>query len=446
MNPLLSVAAFLCGLLVADIPAALAGTCSAPDALLDCSANCTSLNACLHCCTRAHASGSTCRSECSAVVSAGRPVNAPRPTADRPQVTRHPSRPTRPAPRAPRRPRPAQQPPTEPTIDPSRFSASCHLDQARDRVVVSLEVKNDTGADLRTVIAHELLVQVEAGTTLSLGKGASPRSYVVILAGSTVSFQWQGRLRSTGGVGISASASAVAPNGAPIDTPQVDCGTIGQSQPNPPAPPTPADTPPEAVPPTDTTTGESAAVAFVRSKWSESRHADTYGPAQGNTFCAQCHSPLQADASTSETRNAAIREAQWQDVTCSVCHPSAAQRAASGSPIAKYDVATKTYESVPLADADELCTHCHTEEHAPGFQGFGTVMHDAGVRCIDCHMAVIPADDPNVGRWPAHDFKVAANLPYSCGTYPGGCHSRRPETWARSILTLGPLHAPAQGR
>ena len=442
MNPLLSVAVFLCGLLVADIPAALAGTCSAPDALLDCSANCTSLNACLHCCTRAHASGSTCRSGCSAVVSAGRPVNAPRPAADRPQVARRPSRPTRPAPRSPRRPRPTQQPPTESTIDPGRFSASCHLDQARDRVVVSLEVKNDTGADLRTVIANQPLVQVEAGARLSLAKVPSPRAYAVILGGSSVSFQWQGRLSPTGAVGISASASAVAPNGQPIDTPLVDCGTVGQSQPNPPAPPAPTDTTPAAGPPTDTTTGDSAVVAFVRMKWSESLHADTYGPAQGNTFCARCHSPLQADAGATETDNVTIPEAQWQGVTCSVCHPSQAQKTASGSPIATYDVGTGTYASVPLEDADQLCTHCHTEEHAPGFQGYGVVMHQAGVRCIDCHMAKIPADDPSVGQRAAHDFKVAANLPYSCGTYPGGCHARRPETWARGILALGPIHAP----
>jgi hypothetical protein len=443
VHPLLSVTAFLFGLVLAGVPAALAGTCSAPDARSDCSADCTSLNACLHCCTRAHASGATCRAECSAVVGARRPVSAPRPAADRPQVTRQPSRPTRPAPRAPTRPRPAQQPPTEPTIDPSRLSASCHLDQAGDRVVVNLRVTNDTGADLRTVLANQPLVQVEAGARLSLGKVPSPHSYGVIVAGGSVSFRWQGRLGPAGAVGVSASASAVAPTGQSIDTPLADCGIAGQSQPNPPAP---TDTTPEANPPTDTTTADSAVVAFVTSKWSESGHADTYGPAQGNTFCARCHSPLQADAGATETNNAAIPEAQWQDVTCSVCHPSAAQRAAWGSPIAKYDVATKTYESVPLADADVLCTHCHTDQFAPGFQGYGVIMHEAGVRCIDCHMAVIPAGDPNVGQWPAHDFKVAANLPYSCGTYPGGCHSRRPEAWARRILALGPLHAPQQGQ
>jgi len=443
--PLFSVAAFLCGLLLADVPAALAGTCSAPDALLDCSANCTSLNACLHCCTRAHASGSTCRSECSTVGGAGRPANAPRPAADPPQVTRQPSRPTRPAPLSPRRPRPAQRPPTETTIDPSRFSASCHLDQARDRLVVSLEVKNDTGADLRTVIANQPLVQVEAGARLSLGQVSSPRSYGVILGGSSVSFQWQGRLSPTGAVGISASASAVAPNGQPIDTALVDCGTVGQSQPNPPVQPTPTEPPPQATPPPQTTTDESAVVAFVSSKWSESRHADTYGPAQGNTFCARCHSPLQADAGATERDNAVIPESRWQGVTCSACHPSAAQKTAWGSPIATYDVGTGTYASVPLGDADQLCTHCHTDEHAPGFQTYGVVMHQAGVRCIDCHMAKIPADAPNVGQRAAHDFKVAANLPYSCGTYPGGCHARRPETWARRILALSPIHAPQQG-
>jgi hypothetical protein len=320
------------------------------------------------------------------------------------------------------------------------------VEQVRDRVVVVLEVTNDTGADLRSVSAQQPLVQLATDTNLSLGRVSSPRSYPVILGGSTVSFEWQGRLSRGGAAGISASASAVAPSGESMATPLVDCGTIALSQPRPPLQPTPTEPPRQATPTQATTGGEPAYVTFVRSKWSESRHADSYGAAQGNTFCARCHSPLQADAGADETHNAAIPEAQWQDVTCSVCHPSAAQRVAWGSPIARYDVATGTYESVPLADADMLCTHCHTGEFGIAFQGYGRVMHDAGVRCIDCHMAVIPADDPSVGQWPAHDFGVAANLPYSCGTFPGGCHARRPETWARSILTLGPLHATEQGR
>ncbi len=297
--------------------------------------------------------------------------------------------------------------------------------------------------DLTNVVAQSPLVQVEAGTKFSLGKAPSPRSYAVLLAGSTVIFRWQGRLSSSGAVGISASASAVAPSGATIDTPLVDCGTIGASQPNPPATQEPTDATPEA-----TQCGgchSSPHMAFVANKWKESAHASSYGPAQGNTYCATCHSPLQANAGATRTSNATIPEAQWQGVTCSVCHPPGAQRAEWNTPIATYDVTTRAYEPVPLWDADELCTHCHSEDHAPGFQGYGRVMYDAGVRCIDCHMAKIPADDPNVGQRAAHDFKVAANLPYSCGTYPGGCHMRRPEAWAARILVLGPLHAPPKG-
>jgi hypothetical protein len=52
-------------------------------------------------------------------------------------------------------------------------------------------------------------------------------------------------------------------------------------------------------------------------------------------------------------------------------------------------------------------------------------MVEAGVRCMDCHMAVydkIPGTEVDK-RF--HDFKVAKNLPYSCGAEGSvlGCHS-----------------------
>ncbi len=108
-------------------------------------------------------------------------------------------------------------------------------------------------------------------------------------------------------------------------------------------------------------------------------------------------------------------------------------------------MATRTHSPVPLGDADVLCTQCHTGDFAPGFQGYGDYMHYAGVRCIDCHMAKIPSGDPAIGERAAHNFKVAANLPYSCGTVPGGCHARRPMSWAVRILELGPMHTRGQG-
>ena len=302
---------------------------------------------------------------------------------------------------------------------------------------VSLTMTNGTGSALRSVLATEPLVQREAGTSFSLDRTPQPRSYPMLLAGNTAVFQWQGHLNSSGTVGISVAAAAVGPNGETVNTPQVDCGTIGAGP-----QPAPAGGPDTTV---CTECNSSAAVAFITAKWATGPHASTNGPAQSNTFCASCHSPLQATVGAGPRSNEPIAAASWQGVTCAVCHASEAQRTAWKTPIAVYDVATRSYAPVPLGDADVLCTHCHTGEHGIGFQGYGVVMHEAAVRCIDCHMAPIPADDPSVGQRPAHDFKVVANLPYSCGTYPGGCHTRRPESWAVRILALGPIHTAPQG-
>lgn len=182
-------------------------------------------------------------------------------------------------------------------------------------------------------------------------------------------------------------------------------------------------------------------MAFVADKWSESHHAESYGVSQGNTFCAQCHSPLQADPGATEANNVALSKSAWEGVTCPVCHPPDQQREQWGTPIGIYDVATGEYSPVSVADANELCTHCHTgPRHAPTFQGPGLTMLRRGVRCIDCHMAKIAARDPDVGMRRAHDFNVEANLPHSCGVVPGGCHSEMTEAWAKRQIAGGAIH------
>jgi hypothetical protein len=313
------------------------------------------------------------------------------------------------------------------------------MEQAGDQVIVSLQVQNDTGADVTGAVPRRPLVQTEAGTKFVLNKGPSPRSYSVIRAGDAAAFRWQGRLlRSSGALGISASASAVASNGQRIETPQVDCGTIDPSR-----PPQPGEQPtgPSREATLCAACHSSPHMAFVASKWLESAHASSANAAQGKAECATCHSPLQA-GSGAKRKKGTIPEDDRQGVTCSVCHPPKDQRTQWETPIATYDSTTGTYSPVLLWDADFLCTYCHTGKHERRFHSYGEVMRNAGVRCIDCHMAKIPADDPNVGQRAAHDFKVAANLPYSCGTYPGGCHARRPESWAARLITAGTIHAP----
>ncbi len=416
MHPLSSAVVVLCGLLVSAVPAAFAGTCAMPDERLDCTRTCGSLNECLHCCTRTGGAPSSCKAEC--LVLPAIPVRRP------PRLTR-PPRPTR----------PPRVVPTPPSIDLGRFTATCRLEEIPDGLIVHLRVDNGTGGDLRSLTPHQPFVQLEAGTKFVLGKVSNPRSHPVLAAGGSATFQWQGRMSSSGAVGISAGVSAVTANGQFIDTPQVDCGAFAPEQPTAP----PLATPTAAISDAARCAGchTRPVEAFIASKWSESDHA-SYRAIAANASCVPCHSPLQTGVAGAS--NATIAQSQWQGVTCSACHASKAQRTEWGTPIAKYDAATGSYQPVPLWDADELCKNCHTGKYAQTFTGYGLVMHEAAVRCIDCHMAKIPGDDPSIGQVAAHDFKVEANLPYSCGTVPGGCHVRRPEVWARRIMGLGPMH------
>ena len=466
MRPLRAVVVSLWVLGVFSVPAALAGNCTAPETLGECSQECPSYKACLRCCSATRAAVSTCRSECTGLLSADRPRNDPSVGGDPQSPTRRPPRPARPARPVrtlPNRQPPGQPAPAQPTINPAGFSATCSLDQAGDRLWVRLRVKNNAGVALATVAAQSPRVQIEAGTQLSMPKAPIPRAYSTLAAGDTAEFRWQGRLRLGGAVGISTAVSALAPNGATLTTPQIDCGTIGGSEPDPqPEPEIPANpphsNPPNSPnspnPPSGAATAEAAQcanchesphMAFVANMWLESGHASTNGRGRDNTFCANCHSPLQADARASAAQNTTIPASQWQGVTCSACHPSDEEGAGWNTPIGTYNVATRSHSPVPLGDADVLCTRCHTGEFAPGFQGYGDYMNFAGVRCIDCHMPKIPSGDPAIGERVAHNFKVAANLPYSCGTVPGGCHARRPTSWAVRILELGPMHTRGHG-
>ncbi len=382
MHPLLAVVAFLVGLAVSTTPAAFADTCTNPTSTAGCAQACTSWDTCLHCCAQVDASTADCKNACVGFLTAHRRRGEQPPTT--PAVNQ----------RLPHRLRPT---PTSTPSQPAHLSASCSLEQTSSRVVISLQVQNDSSVDVTSLVPQTPSLQLDAGSRFVLARTSSPRSVAVLHGGAAVVFRWYGRL-SSGAAGISASARATGPGGESVTTPQVDCGTVGQSQPQ---PTQGSNNPPSAS--ECLSCHSSPLMTFVVSKWTLSTHAQA-------------------------------------GVGCPSCHASDAQRAAWGTPIATYDAASGAYTPVPLWDADQLCTHCHTGDHAPGFQGYGEVMHLAGVRCMDCHMAQIPSGDPSVGDRAAHDFKVAANLPYSCGTFPGGCHSRRPVTWAARVLNLGPMH------
>jgi len=178
---------------------------------------------------------------------------------------------------------------------------------------------------------------------------------------------------------------------------------------------------------------------FTVDKWKVSNHAQSHHGFNGNTYCAGCHAPFQADPAATGDDNEPVSIDDWESVTCGSCHPPHDLRVEWGTPIGNYDVDAGGWTPVYEEDADSLCEHCHTgDRHSREFQGFGTAMDHKGVRCIDCHMAEIPNGlDP--GRMTrTHDFHVEANLPYSCIT--SECHSNKKEDWAIKQIGKDKIH------
>lgn len=184
-----------------------------------------------------------------------------------------------------------------------------------------------------------------------------------------------------------------------------------------------------------------AVMQFTVDKWKESSHAQSHQLFLGNTYCASCHAPFQADPAATSDENAAVPLAEWEAVTCSSCHPPHDLRVEWGTPIGTYDVDTAAWSPVYEDEANLLCENCHSgSRHEQEFQGFGKAMSHKGVRCIDCHMAAIP-NDADPGRLTRnHSFNVGASLPYSCGVGEGGCHSNHTEDWAAKQIAKGKLH------
>jgi hypothetical protein len=391
-------------------------SCAAPDDISQCSTLCSSSRDCIACCTSVSQQATQCKRSCLLI---------------------RPSRPTSPGAQA----------------AAGNLTANCRLLQAGGRVSITLRVQNTTGVMLKNVSPASPSLQADANTEFDLG-APRPTGYLMLRAGSFATFMWRGALRSDGAVGIAMSVSGTDPTGATISMPLVDCGTVTATQrsrhpvrparPGPARPSTGGSSPPAAA---QTEAQQCAAChenpkqAFVAAKWSESGHANSYGTVQGNTYCAQCHSPFQADANATKTNNQPIPTEQWQAVTCSVCHPPQEKMTEWGSPIALYDIATKTYSPLALADANILCLNCHNGSlYAPKFGDAGLLMMQTGVRCIDCHMSQITSVNRTEGQAAAHDFKVEANLPSSCGLGPGGCHGGNTNAWAVNEIRSGAIH------
>jgi len=213
--------------------------------------------------------------------------------------------------------------------------------------------------------------------------------------------------------------------------------------------------------------------AHAQSQYGWSSTAINYGWIQppgpygetDNTFCAFCHSPLQASATepgmfSDGTVINPVVVPTFQAVTCNSCHPS---NTLAAKILAMYPTAisggqtatlirgsdpTQVGSWIPILPGGEtqFCLNCHEQNpHTPNaiFQ----VMFDAGVTCIDCHMApYIVGVANNTTGTPVglterfHDWKVAENLPYSCGAQGSlnqfTCHAEFTAASARAFIPL----------
>jgi hypothetical protein len=199
------------------------------------------------------------------------------------------------------------------------------------------------------------------------------------------------------------------------------------------------------------------------SGWLASAHAQSDHGSTENGFCAKCHSPLQASASAGFNNGTvvnagAIPQLRFQAVTCATCHPPdniTAQIGAlnpdaiDGGAIAIYlwkgynnPASYQTLNPGVNADGtskeDLLCLNCHEQRHNTddtAFEAMYTTTFGPGggpVRCIDCHMSTYQSIGGGNTGLPLleerfHDWKVGANLPYSCGAQGSvsGCHSNQ---------------------
>lgn len=170
-------------------------------------------------------------------------------------------------------------------------------------------------------------------------------------------------------------------------------------------------------------TGTSA-FKFTGSGWRASQHAQSNYKSTQNTYCAKCHSPLQAKPEASFNKGMLIDTQQIADgkvegVTCAACHPPSSAISELGRRLGIYQwgmdkTKAASYKAIPQGQEDLLCLGCHVERHNEDNAAF-RVMYDAGVRCVDCHMAVYGEIHGTEVEKRVHDFKVAKNLPYSCG-------------------------------
>ncbi|HEU4389608.1 MAG TPA: multiheme c-type cytochrome [Blastocatellia bacterium] len=189
------------------------------------------------------------------------------------------------------------------------------------------------------------------------------------------------------------------------------------------------------------------AFKFTGGGWRASVHATTNYKSTQNTYCAKCHSPIQAKAEAG-FKNGVLKNAEQiedgkvEGVTCAACHPSHNAAVILGRRLGIYQFGVdktkpEAYKVVEHGEEDQLCLNCHVSRHNEDNAAF-KAMYDAGVKCMDCHMAPYGFIVGTEVEKRFHDFKVAKNLPYSCGV-DGSMVSCHPGYSAQGTLGFLPL-------
>src|SRR5262249_33295018 len=196
---------------------------------------------------------------------------------------------------------------------------------------------------------------------------------------------------------------------------------------------------------------KSKVFSFTGNGWFASNHSrSNYGTTQ-NTFCAKCHSPLQAKADSTYSNKGIfsntdqIPYGKVEGVVCASCHPTHDAAVVLGRRLGIYQFGKdktkpEAYKVIKEGQEDVLCLNCHKQRHNEKNPAF-KAMYDIGVKCIDCHMAQYGKTNNGQGTVEKrfHNFKVAVNLPFSCGLKGSvsgvACHS---EFSTESTLRLIP--------
>jgi hypothetical protein len=189
------------------------------------------------------------------------------------------------------------------------------------------------------------------------------------------------------------------------------------------------------------------AFSFSGGGWRASAHAATNYKSTQNTYCAKCHSPLQAKPEAGFKNGVLkntepVEEGKMEGVTCAACHPSHTSAVVLGRRLGIYQFGMdktkpEAYKVVEHGEEDQLCLNCHVSRHNEDNAAF-KAMYDVGVKCMDCHLAPYGHILGTEVEKRFHDFKVAKNLPFSCGV-DGSMVTCHPGFSAEATLSFLPL-------